>query len=714
MYPFATFLAKLGSRFSLLLDAPNRRVRHSSLGHFLDAELDLVLGVRVGGVTRSVPLTRRCEPFRWCEQHLTATSVRYVATEPQWGLRFTAELVSPFYPQDERLSLAPLVYINLAVEPVRSFHQVLPQKKLPKRGQMVLELRRPGARRLPGKDGVRFEYEVLSGPRLKPDLPMPAGARPIACRDAVVSLDDGATVSGWTIRRPFDLPVAGRVEWSLQWASWCGDPAVMDCEGQPAAFKYTEHFKDLGDVLDYGRRRRKDILSRVRFFDRLFQDSSLPKSQQDLIAFSFQTYLSTTWWMRRADGRDWFSVWEGNCRFHSTVDVEYNLGLIYFALWPELLEMTLDEWRGYERDAGDGAGWMAHDMGQDLKVGAQAYPHEMEIEENANFVLMLHALWRWTGKDGLLRRHLAQARRLLEYLLRSDTTGDGIPNTGVANTIDDGSPAVQFSRKQVYLAVKSLAAIEMGAEMAAFLGDPADAKRLKARAARIRRTLDRGAWLGDHYAVCLERTTEGLVDVWSGKPLPPGPLGGWDAYSIYTANGMLYPALVGRRIGMDAGRLRTDIVRAARESLVPFGCTHSSADHSNLWVSQNLWRDYCAAYLGVDLLDLAERYAAFEFWDNTGQHACGFVDTYGENNLHAYPRGITSVGVLFAALGFSLDRKARTVRLSPVRAPLRLPLVALADWKRMRVPWAEVGLDGGRVRVKIDGRLPRGLRLRTD
>jgi hypothetical protein len=357
---------------------------------------------------------------------------------------------------------------------------------------------------------------------------------------------------------------------------------------------------------------------------------------------------------------------------------------------------------------------MSHDMGGDLVAGKQRYDHEMEIEENVNFVLMVHALWRWTGKDSLVRRHLPQVRRLLAYLEHGDTTGDGIPNVGVANTIDDASPAVQFARKQVYLAVKSLAAFQVGAEMAQSAGDRSYARRLRDRVTRIRRTLDRKAWLGDHYAVCLERTTEGLVDAWSKKPLPPGELKGWNAYSIYTANGMLYPALVGTDIAMDRDRLRADIAAAAGESLIAFGCTHSSADRSNIWVSQNLWRDYCAAYLGVDLLDLAERYAAFEIWDNTGPHAPGFIDTYGENNLSYYPRGITSIGVLMAALGFRMDRTRGRVSLSPIRAPLSLPLVALADWKRMEVPWAEVSLDRGRVRVEIDGKVPKGLRVVVD
>jgi hypothetical protein len=720
MYPYATCLSKLGSRFTLFLDPPNRRVLHSALGRFLDADLDLALGVRVGRTAYAVPLTKRVGPFRFCEQHLSMTAVRYVGTAPDLGLRFTAELRSPFYPQDERLSLAPLFYVTLSVEPVTWFHWTFPRKDLPGRGEMFLEVQRAGARRVAGGDagkgGLWFAYRV-------PDLPprtfgegpseraIPKRGRPFGAREALVPLGRRMRTKGWRLAREFRLPLKGPVSETILWAAHVDDPAVMTVEDEPARFKYADYFKDLAAVVRFGRRGRGEIERRTRFFDSLFSEGSLSKAHQDLIAFSFQSYLSNTWWLARPRGGDWFGVWEGVCRYHSTVDVEYNAGLVYLALWPKLLEMQIRQWSRYAKDAGGGAAWMSHDVGGDLWVGRQVYDHEMEVEESANFVLMLHALWRWTGRDALLRRHVGLVRRLAEFVLRADTQGDGIPDQGVANTVDDASPAVQYARKQTYLAVKSLAALQMAAEMAHARGEDRLGLRCMRRVRKIRRTLDRRAWLGDHYAVCLERDLAGLKDAWAKRPFPAGELGGWDAYSIYTANGMLYPSLVGRNIDMDPERLRSDLAAAAAAALTPFGCTHSSHDRSNLWVSQNLWRDYCAAYLGIDMLDNVDRYWAFQTWDNTGPHAPGFVDTYGGNNLCYYPRGIVSIGVLFAALGFCLDRGRGVMGLGPVRAPLRLPLVALADWRRMRVPWCEVAIDQKCMRVTIDGRLPKGLKV---
>jgi hypothetical protein len=147
--------------------------------------------------------------------------------------------------------------------------------------------------------------------------------------------------------------------------------------------------------------------------------------------------------------------------------------------------------------------------------------------------------------------------------------------------------------------------------------------------------------------------------------------------------------------------MTSDVVSATRRALIEYGCTHSSADTSNLWVSQNLWRDFVAAYLGVDQLDMAARYWAFQLYENTVGRGGAFIDTYGWNTLNFYPRGVTSIGLLAAAAGLSVDRVSRRVALNPVRAPLRVPLLPLADWEAGAVPWLEVTLTDGELRARV-------------
>jgi xylan 1,4-beta-xylosidase len=209
------------------------------------------------------------------------------------------------------------------------------------------------------------------------------------------------------------------------------------------------------------------------------------------------------------------------------------------------------------------------------------------------------------------------------------------------------------------------------------------------------------AWLDDHFAVCLDRTTKGLINPWTKQPLPEGELEGWNAYSLYTSNGLLYLLATATPLpaGLDLERFRLDLVNSRRESLIEYGCTHSSADLSNIWVSQNLHRDFSGAYLGVDPGGMLERYWAFEQFENSvGRGGC-FVDTYGANHLHYYPRGITSLGIFPALAGMRLDKVAGVQEFKPVRAPLRLPLLNLCDWAKEKPVFLEVDMPGATTRI---------------
>jgi len=414
-------------------------------------------------------------------------------------------------------------------------------------------------------------------------------------------------------------------------------------------------------------------------------------------------------------------VWEGSCYYHSTIDVEYNDAMLYFALWPELLEMLLDQWAEFEVDgtetlgaAGKGTGFLCHDMGSDHVVGRQFYPHHMEVEENANYLLMLAAWAFVTGKTREAAGKLGLCRRLAEFIVKSDTTGNGIPDRGVANTIDDAAPAVQYGREQVYLAVKAQAALWALAELEQKCGAKnSRAERWRAFASKSIKTIEEGAWLGDHYAVTLTRSTEGLVDPWSGEPLPPGELKGWDAYSIYTANGLLYPLLAGVKMPRwKLNRFADDIESANRATLGPYGGRHSSTGKGTVWFSQNMWRDYVAAYLGVDLLNNIERYWDYQATTGAAFNASLYYDTTEGNNLNFYPRGATVFGMFLSAAGLRLNRADGELTLRPVRSTLSVPLLPLADWEGMRVPRLTVRNREGVAVARLSHReLLEGLKL---
>ncbi|MCX7599187.1 MAG: DUF4965 domain-containing protein [Armatimonadetes bacterium] len=713
--PFETMLGRLGSRFALNFQPREKRILYSSLGKYFDKPLPLVISFALGGAERMLPWAEG-QAFEVVEQDLTPTTVIFRCRSEPLSAQVEMRWVAPFLPRDVPTSIVPVYLLQVSWQPWTRAGTQAPAGP----ARLTIRFTGDGANLIGGAEPLRWRdtfslwhpwYQESAGP------PESINRRQFTgefCMRAVAPASAQSSPDAIS----FDLP-PGAMATLILAAHQSGD--VLEILSQPHWFKYRSLWPDIETVVAYARDDLSGLLERSEFFDRVLQAASLGKSAQDLIAFSLQSYLQNTWWTVGADGREWFSCWEGNCCFHSTIDVEYNLAWFYLLLWPELLAMTMDEWAlhekfgapeekpvavAYELEPGAApptkTSWLSHDMGALLTANGQAYPHEMELEENANFILLLHALAHFTGDESLFGRHWPMVERLCEYIIAADTTGNGVPNLGVANTIDDASAAVQYSREQVYLAFKCFCALHAAAATADRLGQTDAAERFREFAQRCEATLQEEAWLDDHFAVCLERSAEGLKDVWSGEPLT-GELEGWDAYHIYSANGFLYLLSTGFAPPTSYDRLLMDISTATRAAMCEYGDFHSSADHSNLWVSQNLHRDLVAAYLGLDQLELAERYWCFEVYENTVGRGGAFVDTYGWNHLHYYPRGITSLGLMYALGGVRLSRLDRRLDISPVRVPCRVPLLSLADWKERRVPWLEARLEEGRVRVDVFG-----------
>lgn len=711
---FCTAVSRLGSRFTLVFDPYAKHVLHSALGRWIDLPLELTIGVQTeAGDVLALPFTREGTPFDAVEQELQMCGVRYTAHSVKYGIRATLEVTAPFYPHDVLLSTAPVFYFTLTVQSQPRLFWTTCQSPI-QRGKMVVRLKRAGLNTSPANAMLAIDYtlsHVLANDgKLVSVGDFVAGDTPPHVQERIVPLTEGALIEHDGISLPFDLAREGQATLRFAWCTYVAEP-VLNVFGKPSRFLYTRHFASVDEVVRFVKEHEQENLRKTALVESLLDPASLSKSQLDLIRFAFQNFLLNSWWTVADDGEEWFSVWEGSCYFHSTVDVEYNNGLVYFAFWLPLLEKLLDEWACFEMHDEVGS-YLAHDMGVRAQVGSQAYPHPMQVEENANYLLLLHAFWRWTGNLEPARRHHALCKRLVDYFEHSDTTGNGFPNEGVANTIDDASAAVQYAREQVYLAVKTLCACHAAAQIAKALGDSEWQTQCETLVKRIQETLDAQAWLGDHYAVCLERTAEGLRDPWTGELLH-GELSGWDAYSIYTANGLLYLLMSDHTPPVDLERIKQDIVSAYRHALTEYGCTHTSADKSNVWLSQNLWRDYISAYLGVGLPDNSSRYMAMEQLMNTAGLNKGFIDTYFTNNLCFYPRGITAIGYLFALCGLRVDRTQGVVRLRrSAPYPCRVPLLPLADWEKEQVPVVVYQLTAEGITGAIEGgRLPDGLRV---
>jgi len=715
--PIGDTLACLGSRLAIIFDPVENRVFLPRYGPFDEIAADMAVGVRSkSGKTYALPFTRRYSHFEFVEQSDTMNSITYTGYAPDLGVKLHVRFTAPFYPGDVKISTAPVLFVELWVERLEHYRWRKVATDGPRVGEIFFEIQSEQVEVV--TEGPHLRLTFRSTPFETRDSAGASAGEPFPrfeCRDLIFPHTGGLPLIGRMLERgfasPYDLTSAGASRpVQLTWCAFTKDQ-VLELFGKRYSFKYTEFFQTEDELVQYAILERYEMMRRSRFFDSQFQNTGLGKNYEDLVCFAFHTFLLNTWWTRWDEGRDWFSVWEGSCYYHSTLDVEYNDALVYLALWPDLLERLLDEWALFERDGAENLGrkgsesaaYLAHDMGSGGRVGEQHYHHPMEVEENCNYLLLAYAHWRWTGRDDLIRRRFKLIKRLARFLELADTTANGVPDRGVANTIDDASPALQFGREQIYLGFKTLAALEKTAEIAAYLKDSRLASRLRKRASTLRSTLDSKGWLVDHYAVTLAATTSGMTDAWKGKAVGKGELEGWDAYSIYTANGLLYPFLAGSPVRVNTRRLQKDILNAFCRTLTEYGCTHSSECTDRLWISQNLWRDFVAAYLDINLLKTSDRYWAYQIVAGRSKPITCYYDTVG-NNLCFYPRGITAIGAFFAACRFQLDRVEGRCRVEPLHDWLDLPLLALARWDKQQVPHLTVRRDNRKRQVKVSYR----------
>ena len=704
-------MARFGSRFGLVFEPYHRRVLHSALGRYLDRPLELLVGfIEPDGVRRVLPFAPEVEGITDlvnCEQFERLNSITFRGFSARYLLRFEFNVHSVFYPQNERLCVMPAFYLEMRVNPVERVRWMAPIGPTPDAVSVFLHVRRPQTQITAYTEGEgRIDLSYTGGLYPHADVSQAAsedlGVAHVAEQIVSLNPDCQMTDLGDGAGLEYTLPVteAGSgIKWRLVWAAHTADPVLQVGRADTVAnatFRYNTHWSNVTEVAREAIQTRDDHLAHSRRLEKLLEQAPVRGAELHLVNQSFQSFLSNTFWcdLQLPEGAEsqWFSVWDGSCHFHSPLDVEYNNSLFYLAIWPRLLRMQIRQWSGHENaHAPSGGSYLSHDMGWGPLVSGQKFPHAMEVEENSNYLLMLQAYAHWTGDTAIVSELTGLVERLVCYLIWCDRDQSGFASEGVANTVCDAGPEIQFSKHQTYLAVKRVAALRAASSLMRIVQKSQAASEYEARAERDLRRIESAAWLGDHYAVCVDRNSVGIVDVWTGKPLPYEDLAGWDGYSIYTANGSLLPTLIGQPPLLDPERVKQDIFNSYRENFVRYGCGHTSSEAENILISQNLWRDLVAYYLGMPV-NMSQTYWDMQVMSNTGSQSYGYVDSYMNNDLRFYSRGIASLGYYLAGPRLVINRLApgtggAYITVSPDREyPQRWPLLALADWKAGKIP----------------------------
>lgn len=730
-------LARLGSRFGFFFEPYHRRVLHSALGRFLDRPMDLMVGlIEPDGTERVMPFTQRGTLLYNLEQFERFNSITFRGFSEKYRLRFELNVHSVFYPENEQLCLMPAIYFEMRVSAAPSVRAIEPAGPTPSRVRLFFRVDRPEtAITATTQDGARIDltYRNSLQPRHDATVPPKASENSVEVRERIVSLSSSgecavdADGKGLSLELPVS-EVGSGIKWRLVWGAFCGDNVIEVTEGsstRSAKFKYHEYWNNLDEMMRDAIDTRDERLALSRRVEKIIEQAPLRNAERHLVNQSFQSFIANTFWctfasaekksgtaLRRGEvaATDWFSVWEGSKFRHSTLDVEYNATPFYLSFWPRLLERQFSQWARFAKPhAASGGVYLPHDIGRDLRITGQTYHHDMPVEETANFLLMMQAYVHVTGNRDTITKHADLLHNLASYLLWTDRTGSGFPTEGVANTLVDAGPAAHEGTSQTYLAIKRLAALNASAELLSQVGRDEIAGRCEDAARDGATKVDSASWLGEHYAVCATpRADRSGLDSWDADAdtelIQPAEFQGSDAYSIHTANGLLLPMITAQPLLFDSQRLLTDLTSALRETITPYGCSHTSADPDTIWISQNLWRDHVARYLGIHNLAWSPNYWDLQVMSNTHEQSMGYCETYISRNLNFYPRGVTSLGFLWSYPRLVIDRLAAggaRISVEPDRHySQRWPLLPLADWAAGKIPVCVVDAAG---RVTIEG-----------
>lgn len=751
---FECMLGRLGSRLSLNLLPQRLAGRFSSLGTGTGDISDFIMAVSNGGQVRCLPFTDRFPVWESVDQSQTMTTETFDGSSPSMPLRMKATFRAPFYPRNEKISGAPFVYVDVTVtnaggSPASgAFLFAWPQRQ-DFSSSAITQFSTATEKGFTYNTSYSYYDESINPAASKGAtealaLPVAEAADVDFKGSSAAEFGDftGNRVLGWS--SPYGYPQTYNdpanptysfyprgycgAEWTISLApgdsqtkhfvlaGYVADNILYvknsSYEDNTFRFKYNQQFSSVQNVVNYAVTSRSggdEIEEKSKFFDdTVSSDSylSINTSHLDdvrnLMASSFQSFLANTWWAVSNGGREWFSVWEGIFRYHSTIDVEYNDAWFYFQYWPELLKKIMDEWPLYAKYNGQGT-YLSHDMGWgDYPLG-QSYPFDMPVEENANYILLLYKYWKTTGDTSYVNQRFGTVRQLVDFLINCDTNNNGLPDLNTFNTLDDGSPGLKLSKDQAYLGVKCLGAYKAVHEMAAALAVPDIACAYKAvrQVELINQTLDYDMWLSDHFAVCLDGNINDADRT---------------AYSIYPTNGLLYLLGATRSQGITssvAAKMRTDLSTSTWKTMKAYGSTHSTYDAYTEWVSQNLWRDQAAFQLGTilqaeDPLGLDDRYWSLQkffgttlngtYWDGViypGGSGANSVSAQSnpllingeegsaagfQQNMGYYPRGTASLGLTDAVAGLILDAPGGALYYQPQVFPLRVPVYARADW----------------------------------
>ncbi len=696
---FPVLLSRLGCRFTLIPEPQNGTVRILPLGPQLPEFTGLRVQIHAPGRDIVFPDPAGFLPDRlqW-NSDLSAVTYHF----PVPGGEFSYQIRSPFTPGNVKWRDAPVMFIRLRFEntggnPVNytvDFTPGFAKERRTVRKKTVTGIRLFHPFRL---DQSRLNITELT-PNISPHLQTRSHAGSDAAQfivsgtvelTVIGAISDGWTVENQTLHARFTVPAAGIREKWLAVSVYTRTP-VLKVDGQAFPFHYTDSFVGSVALAKSALENKAGLLAEDAAYRSCFLFTDDPQPEKRLAALCLQSFLANTWLMQQPGGGWRYSEWEGFPLFHSTMDVVFNTSLFHIMFTPEFLGDMLRHWPQYGED-----GHLPHDMGRGLILDRNQYPIPMTVEEDTNFILLHYLYGNFSGDWSIARTQGLFLNRLVDKILATDVDGNGLPDIGVINTFDDAPPAINSAQNQLYLGIKVAAALEAYLEFNRYPMSRVQYDAVAEMIKRIRNTL-RSCRLPDHYPIYIpgrQPVSAGILYPHSSGDQhdPHHDTGSNNGYSNYLFHGAVPLYICGKPFLNDFSEsFRRHIISAHEKTNTRFGDAHRDGV-SNVWISQNMWRDLAASYLDapLDFSRLHRQYRDMEthcFSKKNATQWQGFCDSPFNSFLTFYSRGVPFLFFHWAQAHFSFSRKNSALTIQAPAKPGQIPLPFFSRGKPHEIP----------------------------
>lgn len=482
---------------------------------------------------------------------------------------------------------------------------------------------------------------------------------------------------------------------------------------QDLTFYYLKYWKNIDEVLAYGRAEQVNNLNATAKFESILSTSKATPEEKWVAALTFRTDLANSFLLQGAkDGIARFYLTEGRFRHMNTIDVAHETETVaIFCPWR--LKLQLEQWTDYlatkevqvpsgrrlnvVKDNLEGVSasefgpYLYHDVGNFPYVyAAEGYDFGpvMPIEENSNFTLLLYYYWKLTGDRAFMQRHAGLVAVLLQSMMNRDSNGNGVADYAFGWSSYDVSEAIKRSPENLYLGVKQLCAYACGAELleasvwkatrpknTALKSTDEDGTTLDGNGkALFEKSIMDNEYLRKRQATQFNKEAETILATLQATMKQFGYLPvsldqsfeGWNQHSVVISDGLYLPALAGSQspvLKQAATLLEQNYQKALSTSRTPYGIKLSDGEEVT-WFSKIMVGDVVSSYW----FNKAESSARYTYnWnrDNHQAYQDGAFSLEKPWPGNWYPRGVSSLPYLFRdrkLAGNALYRWAQSLR----------------------------------------------------